>query len=236
MAGEPRASTWSRWRSRRAVTPSRACVQLGGLHAASPRRSATPCDSRENAARPGGTRRGASPGQAAPGGRRGLAARARSRRLGLDAAARGGDPDPARHAQGRPPCPPQPGRHPSARPHRHELLGLPLPRPSHPHSTSPPSPSRWLRNLTWDFLASLLDGPDRPRTQGPIEQFRRSMVCFSTYLADCDPHREHSLVRSLSRRPRSSWPTSGDPCPTANHCVDCSMGAGLRRRRRRRTR
>ena len=47
----------------------------------------------------------------------------------------------------------------------------------------------WLRNLTWDFLASLLDSPDRPRTSGPIAQFRRSMVCFSTYLAECDPHR-----------------------------------------------
>jgi integrase len=48
---------------------------------------------------------------------------------------------------------------------------------------------RWLRDLTWDFLASLLDGPDRPRTQGPVEQVRRSMVCFSAYLADCDPGR-----------------------------------------------
>lgn len=48
---------------------------------------------------------------------------------------------------------------------------------------------RWLRDLTWDFLAGLLDGPDRPRTQGPVEQVRRSIVCFSTYLADCDPQR-----------------------------------------------
>lgn len=56
---------------------------------------------------------------------------------------------------------------------------------------------RWLRHLTWDFLANLLDGPDRPRTQGPVEQVRRSMVCFSTYLADCDPRRG-SDPRALS--------------------------------------
>jgi len=48
---------------------------------------------------------------------------------------------------------------------------------------------RWLRDLTWDFLASWLDGPDRPRTQGPFEQVRRSIVCFSTYLAERDPER-----------------------------------------------
>jgi len=48
---------------------------------------------------------------------------------------------------------------------------------------------RWLRDLTWDFLASQLDDPGRPRTQGPFEQVRRSVVCFGTYLADCDPHR-----------------------------------------------
>lgn len=49
-------------------------------------------------------------------------------------------------------------------------------------------PQRWLRDLTWDHLANLFDDPGHPRTQGPIEQIRRSIVCFGTYLADCDPH------------------------------------------------
>ncbi|EID81578.1 hypothetical protein W59_02446 [Rhodococcus opacus RKJ300 = JCM 13270] len=48
---------------------------------------------------------------------------------------------------------------------------------------------RWLRDLTWDYLAERLDEPNRPRTQGTFEQLRRSIVCFSTYLTDCDPDR-----------------------------------------------
>ncbi len=48
---------------------------------------------------------------------------------------------------------------------------------------------RWLRDLTWDFLADQLDNPGHPRTQGPFEQVRRSIVCFSAYLSDRDPFR-----------------------------------------------
>lgn len=48
---------------------------------------------------------------------------------------------------------------------------------------------RWLRDLTWDYLADELDGPKRPRSQGPIEAARRAVICFSTYLSDCEPHR-----------------------------------------------
>ena len=47
---------------------------------------------------------------------------------------------------------------------------------------------RWLRDLTWDYLADQLDGPRHPRTQGTFETLRRSMVCFATYLSECDPH------------------------------------------------
>jgi integrase len=50
-------------------------------------------------------------------------------------------------------------------------------------------PQPWLRDLTWDFIASQLDSPSRPRTQGPFEATRRSIVSFGTYLTDCDPHR-----------------------------------------------
>ena len=46
---------------------------------------------------------------------------------------------------------------------------------------------RWLRDITWDYLADLLDGPGRPRTAGPLEQIRRSLVCLSAYLRECDP-------------------------------------------------
>jgi len=45
-------------------------------------------------------------------------------------------------------------------------------------------PQRWLRDLGWDYLAFVLDGPGRPRTQGSFEQTRRALVCFGTYLQD----------------------------------------------------
>lgn len=52
-----------------------------------------------------------------------------------------------------------------------------------------PIRQRWLRELTWDYLAAVLDGTARPRTAGPFEQMRRSAVCFSVYLNDYDPDR-----------------------------------------------
>jgi integrase len=52
-----------------------------------------------------------------------------------------------------------------------------------------PISQRWLRDLTWDYLANVLDGPRRPRTAGPFEQVRRSLICLSAYLAECDPYR-----------------------------------------------
>jgi len=57
---------------------------------------------------------------------------------------------------------------------------------------------RWLRDLAWDHLAAVLDGPNRPRTQGGVEQVRRSIVCLSSYLLDCEPTRG-SAPASLSR-------------------------------------
>jgi integrase len=48
-------------------------------------------------------------------------------------------------------------------------------------------PQPWLRDLGWDYLAFVLDGPGRPRTQGPFEQARRALVCFGAYLQDCAP-------------------------------------------------
>ncbi len=47
---------------------------------------------------------------------------------------------------------------------------------------------RWLRDLAWDYLADLFNnGPGRPRTAGPVEQIRRSLVCFSAFLLDREP-------------------------------------------------
>ena len=56
---------------------------------------------------------------------------------------------------------------------------------------------RWLRDLTWEYLASQLDGSDHPRTQGPFEEARRSIISFGTYLSDCEP-RGGSVPAELS--------------------------------------
>ncbi len=52
-----------------------------------------------------------------------------------------------------------------------------------------PISQRWLRDLTWDYLANRLDSPRRPRRQGTFEQTRRSLVCFSAFLVEHDPAR-----------------------------------------------
>jgi hypothetical protein len=48
---------------------------------------------------------------------------------------------------------------------------------------------RWLRDLTWDHLAAVLDGPNPPRTAGSFETTRRAIVSFSDYLTERDPTR-----------------------------------------------
>lgn len=61
---------------------------------------------------------------------------------------------------------------------------------------------RWLRDITWDYLADLLDGPGRPRTAGPLEQIRRALVCLSAYLRECDPFqgaRPETLTGSMGK-------------------------------------
>jgi len=79
---------------------------------------------------------------------------------------------------------------------------------------------RWLRDLTWDHLADVLDGPNRPRTHGAFEQIRRSIVCLSTYLRDCDPDRgatpaplsqdtARAFVTDFTRRVGNGQPVRG---------------------------
>ena len=65
-----------------------------------------------------------------------------------------------------------------------------------------PISQRWLRELTWDYLASVLDGPQRPRSPGPFEQVRRSLICLSAYLTECDPYkgtRPQALTQASAR-------------------------------------
>jgi hypothetical protein len=65
-----------------------------------------------------------------------------------------------------------------------------------------PISQRWLRDLTWDYLANVLDGPRRPRTAGPFEQVRRSLICLSAHLAERDPYqgtRPAALTESTAR-------------------------------------
>jgi len=38
----------------------------------------------------------------------------------------------------------------------------------------------------WDYLAEVLEGPRRPRSAYTFEQIRRSLICLSAYLTDCD--------------------------------------------------
>jgi len=81
-------------------------------------------------------------------------------------------------------------------------------------------PQRWLRDLLWDYFASRLDGSRHPLTQGPFEQARRSIICFGTYLSDCDPHRgsvptmlsestARDFAADLKRRVSSAQPLRG---------------------------
>ena len=67
-------------------------------------------------------------------------------------------------------------------------------------------PQRWLRDLMWDYFASQLDGSRHPRTQGSFEQARRSIICFGTYLHDCEPHRGSRPAALIRIRPRGSLP------------------------------
>jgi integrase len=43
-------------------------------------------------------------------------------------------------------------------------------------------PQRWLRDLTWDYIASLLRSPGCPRSAGPVDDLRRAAVELGTFL------------------------------------------------------
>jgi integrase len=43
-------------------------------------------------------------------------------------------------------------------------------------------PQRWLRDLTWDYIADLLRSPGCPRTASPIDGFRRAAVELGVFL------------------------------------------------------
>lgn len=104
---------------------------------------------------------------------------------------------------------------------------------------------RWLRNLAWDYLAAQLDDPGHPRTQGPLEQVRRSVVCLSAYLAECEPaggadpsslseSTAREFVADLKRRVSNGEPVrgvfnvSGEPSIATATTSSLTLGA-LRR-------
>lgn len=62
----------------------------------------------------------------------------------------------------------------------------------------------WLRELAWDYLADLFDSPDCPRTAGPVETVRRSMVSLSAYLANYAPG-EGEDAADLTERDAQGW-------------------------------
>ncbi|MFI9365526.1 hypothetical protein ACIG5E_31410 [Kitasatospora sp. NPDC053057] len=43
-------------------------------------------------------------------------------------------------------------------------------------------PQRWLRDLTWDYLANLLRSPRCPRSAGPVDDLRRAAVELGAFL------------------------------------------------------
>ena len=43
-------------------------------------------------------------------------------------------------------------------------------------------PQRWLRDLAWDYIATLLRSPGCPRTAGPVDDLRRAAVELGTFL------------------------------------------------------
>jgi len=78
----------------------------------------------------------------------------------------------------------------------------------------------WLRDLTWEYLADVLDGPARPRTQGPFDAIRRAMVSFGDYLTERAPDRGNSpaqltaatargFVADFTKRIGNGQPTRG---------------------------
>jgi integrase len=81
-------------------------------------------------------------------------------------------------------------------------------------------PQRWLRDLTWDYVAGLLRSPGCPRTASPIDGLRRAAVELGTFLdleapgGGHDPgvlRREHMdrFVADQRHRERESLPSLG---------------------------
>jgi integrase len=52
-------------------------------------------------------------------------------------------------------------------------------------------PQRWLRDLTWDYLADLLRSPRCPRSGGPFDGYRRAALELGVFLELEAPHGGH---------------------------------------------
>jgi integrase len=88
---------------------------------------------------------------------------------------------------------------------------------------------RWLRELTWDYLATLFDSGQRPRSPSPVEQIRRAVTYLSAYLAASTPDRGDSpdelseatarefladLSRRVTEKRSMRCSTRGDTAPS----------------------
>lgn len=82
------------------------------------------------------------------------------------------------------------------------------------------SEQRWLRDLLWEYLAAQLRSPKCPRSRGPFDAARRSVVQLGTYLAAEVPQADESpkqltekhteaFVADILHREREGLPSLG---------------------------
>ncbi|MGH3288414.1 MAG: hypothetical protein ACRDPD_27655 [Streptosporangiaceae bacterium] len=83
-------------------------------------------------------------------------------------------------------------------------------------------PQRWLRELGWDYLAFVLDGPRRPRTAGPLEQARRPWSASAPTSPTVPPCAGNARRRSPLPRHGSSRLTSAAGRRRATRSAACS--------------
>ena len=70
-------------------------------------------------------------------------------------------------------------------------------------------PQRWLRDLIWDYIASLLRSPGCPRSGSPVDDLRRAATELGTFLDVEAPCGGHDPAELTPRTWSGSSPTSG---------------------------
>jgi hypothetical protein len=78
-------------------------------------------------------------------------------------------------------------------------------------------PQRWLRDLTWDYIAGLLRSPGCPRTASPVDGYRRAATELGAFLELEAPGGGHDPAVLRREHMAASSSTSGTasarPCP-----------------------